>query len=93
MLRVNDLRTVELGWVLHRKFKNGAFDKKKARMVAKGNYQCHGIDYEGSFSSAMRLELLPTLLAIVAPRDLDIIQCDITSAYLHGTLKEDIYVG
>ena len=37
----------------------------------------------------MRLGSLRTLLATVAPRDLDIIQYDITSAYLHGTRKEE----
>ena len=36
---------------------------------------------------------LELLLTVVAPRDLDIIQCYITSAHLHGTLKEDIYMG
>ena len=32
-------------------------------MAAQGNYQRHGIDYDELVSSAMRLELLRTLLA------------------------------
>ena len=40
----------------------------------------------------MRLESLHTILALAAIRDLDIIQFNITSAYLHGTLKEEPYV-
>jgi len=40
----------------------------------------------------MRLESLRTLLALAASDDLDIIQFDVTSAYLHGTLKEEVYV-
>jgi hypothetical protein len=40
----------------------------------------------------MRLESLRTLLALAAHRNLEIIQFDITSAYLHGTLKEEVYV-
>ena len=30
------------------------------------------------------------ILALVAVRDLDVIQFDITSAYLRGTLKEEV---
>ena len=33
---------------------------------------------------------LRTLLALAATRDLDVVQFDITSAYLHGTLKEEV---
>jgi len=40
----------------------------------------------------MRLESLRTTLALVTTRDLDIIQFDITSAYLHHTLKEEVYM-
>jgi len=45
----------------------------------------------------MRLESLRTILAppslpLAAIRDLDIIQFDITSAYLHGTLKGEVYM-
>ena len=37
----------------------------------------------------MRLESLRTILALAVARDLDIIQFDITSAHLHGTLMEE----
>ena len=40
----------------------------------------------------MRLESLQTLLALAASHDLDVVQFDITSAYLHGILKEEVYV-
>ncbi len=40
----------------------------------------------------MRLELLHTLLALAVSHDLDIIQFDVTSAYLHRNLKEEVYI-
>ena len=40
----------------------------------------------------MHLESLRAILALAAIRDLDVIQCDITSAHLHGTLKEGVYM-
>jgi hypothetical protein len=87
VLRVRGLRTLKFSWVLHRKFKNGVFDKNKVRLVARTNQQRSGTYYNESFSSVMRLELLRTLLALAAIRDFDIIQFNIISAHLHGVLK------
>ena len=46
--------TLRLGWVLHRKFKNGIFEKNKGRLGARGNHQRPGIDYGELFSPVMR---------------------------------------
>ncbi len=35
---------------------------------------------------------LRTVLGVAAIRDFDIIQFDVTSAYLRGTLKEELYM-
>ena len=77
--------TPKLSWVLHQEFKN------KARLFTRGNHRRPGIDYNASLSPVMRLEWLRTLLSIAATRDLDIIQLDIISAYLHGTPKKEVY--
>ena len=92
VLHTNSMQTLKLGWVFHRKFKNRVFEKNKGQLVARGNLQCPGIDYGRSFSPIMRLESLRTILALAAIRDLKVIQFDITSAYLHGTLKEEVYM-
>ena len=84
VLRAPGARTIRLGWVLHWKFKNGTFDKNKARLVARGNHQRLGIDYDESFAWVIRLESLCTLLALAASNNLEIVQFDITSAYLHS---------
>ena len=82
------MRAIRLSWVLHRKFKNSAFDKHKVRLVARGNHQRPGIDYGESFTPVMCLESLRTLPALAASNNLNIIQVDITLAYLHGTLRK-----
>ena len=86
--RTSGMWTLQLGWVPHRKFKNGVFDKNKGKLVARGNRQRSGVHYGESFSPVIRLESPRTLLTLAATRDLDVVQFDITSAYLHGTLKE-----
>ena len=40
----------------------------------------------------MHLESLRAILALATIRDLDVIQSDIPSAHLHGTLKEEVYL-
>jgi len=40
----------------------------------------------------MGLESLRTILALTTIGDLDIIRFGITSAYLHGTLKGEVYM-
>ena len=92
MPRTNGVRTLKLGWVLHRTFKIGLFERNKGILVARGNHQYPGIDYGELFSPVVHLESLRTILALVAVRDLHVIQVDITSAYLHGALKEKVYI-
>ena len=82
--RLRTRRTLKLGWALHQKFETGLFERNTGRLVARGNHQSPGIDYSESFSPVMRLEPLCTILALAAICDLDVIQFDITSAYLEG---------
>ena len=90
--RTNGIHTLELGWVLHQKFKIGLFERNKGRLVARGNHQRPGIDSGESFSPVVRLDSLRTILALAAKSDPDVIQFDITSAYLHGELMEEVYM-
>ena len=82
--RVSGAHTIRLSWVLHWKFQNSTFDKNKVRLVTRGNHQRPGIDYDESFAWVIRLKSLRTLLALAASNNLEIVQFDITSAYLHS---------
>ena len=86
------IRTLRIGWVTHRNFKNDVFEKNMARVVTRSNHQESVIDYNKSFSPVMGLEY-PRLLAIAAISDLDVIRFDVTLACLHSTFKEEIYMG
>jgi len=90
--RMNGTRTLKLGGVFHRKFMNGVLEKNKGRIVARCNHQHPGIDQGELVSPVMRLQSLRTTLGLAAIHDLDIIQFDITSTYLHDALNEGVYM-
>ena len=84
---------VSCKWVFKlKRLPNGQIDRYKARLVARGFSQKHGIDYYETFAPVVRMESLRILLAIAAREDLEIHQMDVITAYLAGDLEEDIYM-
>jgi len=51
-----------------------------------------GIDYEETYAPVVRYESIRTLLAKAATEDLEIKQFDVKTAFLHGELKQDIWI-
>jgi hypothetical protein len=70
----------------------GQIVKFKARLCVRGFEQEHGIDFEEVFSPVMRHNSLRSLLAIAAVNDYEVQQMDVTTAFLHGELQEDVYI-
>ncbi|GJU96164.1 ribonuclease H-like domain, reverse transcriptase, RNA-dependent DNA polymerase [Tanacetum coccineum] len=86
-------KAIGLKWVFKtKKDANGNIIKHKARLVAKGYIQEHGIDFEEVFAPVARMETIRLLLAIAANRKWEVHHLDVKSAFLHGELKEEVYV-
>jgi hypothetical protein len=66
--------------------------KYKARLVANGYSQVHGVDYEETFAPVVKFTSIRILLAINALLDLELHQMDIVTAFWNGDLNEDIFM-
>nr|GEW42221.1 retrovirus-related Pol polyprotein from transposon TNT 1-94 [Tanacetum cinerariifolium] len=66
--------------------------RNKSRLVVKGYHQEEGIDFEESFALVARMEAIRIFLAYVAHKLFTVFQIDVKTAFLHGSLKEDVYV-
>lgn len=71
---------------------DGSINKYKARLVAKGYVQQHGIDYEEVIAPVARIETICLLISLAASRGWEIHHLDVKTAFLHGELKETVYV-
>ena len=86
-------KTVGCKWVFKAKtLPNGLVDRFKARLVAQGFSQLHGVDYHETYSPTVRYDSLRVLFALAAVEDLEIHQLDVVNAYLEADLSEEIYM-
>nr|CAN67587.1 hypothetical protein VITISV_036279 [Vitis vinifera] len=86
---------VHLGckWVYSSKVRSdGSLDRYKARLVALGNNQEYGVNYEEAFAPMAKMTTVCTILAIAVSNDWPLHRMDVKNAFFHGDLKECIYM-
>nr|GEV24424.1 Gag-Pol polyprotein [Tanacetum cinerariifolium] len=66
--------------------------RNKSRLIVRGYRQKEGIDFEESFAPVAKMEAIRIFLAYVAHKSFTVFQIDVKTAFLHGSLKEDVYV-
>uniref|UniRef100_A0A2N9FGC6 Reverse transcriptase Ty1/copia-type domain-containing protein n=1 Tax=Fagus sylvatica TaxID=28930 RepID=A0A2N9FGC6_FAGSY len=80
-------------WVFVRKRnEKNEIIRYKARLVAQGFSQRPGIDYEETYSPVMDAITFRFLISLVVTENLDMRLMDVVTAYLYGSLDNDIYM-
>ena len=88
-----DRKAVGSKWVVKLKVgPDGSVERHKARLVAQGFSQKYGVDYDETFSPVVRFESLRTVIALAVQNGLKLHQMDVTTAFLNGELKEEVYM-
>nr|GFB42497.1 putative ribonuclease H-like domain-containing protein [Tanacetum cinerariifolium] len=70
----------------------GIVVRNKARLVAQGHTQEEGIDYDEIFAPIARIEAIRLFLAYASFMGFTVYQMDVKSAFLYGTINEEVYV-
>nr|GEV54520.1 retrovirus-related Pol polyprotein from transposon TNT 1-94 [Tanacetum cinerariifolium] len=89
----DNISPLTLKWL----FKNKHDEEKtvirnKSCLVVRGYRQEEGIDFDESFAPVARMEAIRIFLACVAHKSFSVFQMDVKTAFLHGSLKEDVCV-
>nr|GEU69592.1 hypothetical protein [Tanacetum cinerariifolium] len=86
-------RAIGTKWVFkNKKSKRGIVVRNKARLVTQVHTQEEGIDYEEVFAPVERIEAIRLFLAYASFMGFMVYQMDIKSAFLYGTIEEEVYV-
>lgn len=86
-------KEISAKWVFKRKLApDGSIERYKARLVARGFSQIHGIDYNEVFSPVVRMDSIRLLFSLCAQLDLEYLQFDVATAFLNGSIEEELYL-
>ncbi|GJR31308.1 putative ribonuclease H-like domain-containing protein [Tanacetum coccineum] len=76
----------------NKKDERGIVVRNKARLVAQGYKQDEDIDYDEVFAPVARIEAIMLFLAYASFMIFLVYQMDVKSAFLYGTIEEEVYV-
>jgi hypothetical protein len=84
---------IDSKWVFTTKYdENGEEVRKKARLVARGDRQKEGIDYNETFAPVLKYQTLRYVISYAYEKNLSLGQLDVETAFLNGVLSEEIYM-
>ncbi|GKD99145.1 retrovirus-related pol polyprotein from transposon TNT 1-94 [Tanacetum coccineum] len=89
----DNIKPLTLKWPFKNKVdEENTVIRNKTRLVVRGYRQEEGIYFEESFAPVARMEAIRIFLAYATHKSFIVFQMDVKTAFLHGTLKEVVYV-
>nr|GFA21361.1 copia protein [Tanacetum cinerariifolium] len=89
----DNISPLTLKWIFKNKHdEEQTIIRNKSRLVVRGYHQEEGFDFEESFAPVARMEAIRIFLTYVAHKSFTVFQMDMKIAFLHGSLKENVYV-
>nr|GEX10584.1 hypothetical protein [Tanacetum cinerariifolium] len=93
VLAPDNISPLTLKWIFKNKNdEENTVIRNKSCLVMRGYHQKEGLDFEESFAPIARMEAIKIFLAYAAYKSFTVFQMGVKTAFLHGTLKEDVYV-
>nr|GEV95653.1 retrovirus-related Pol polyprotein from transposon TNT 1-94 [Tanacetum cinerariifolium] len=90
---LNNISPLTLKWLFKNKHdEEQTVIQNKSCLVVRGYRQEEGINFEESFALVARMEAIRIFLAYAAHKSFSVFQMDVKTAFLHGSLKEDVYM-
>lgn len=85
-------RVITGKWVFkHQMNPDGTLERYKARWVVRGFHQRPGVDFGETFLPVVKPAMIRTVLTPVATHKWPAHQLDVSNAFLHGNLREQVY--
>ncbi|GKD89416.1 putative ribonuclease H-like domain-containing protein, partial [Tanacetum coccineum] len=86
-------KAIRTKWVYrNKKDKSGVVVRNKARLVSHGYRQEERIEYDEVFAPVARIEAIRIFFAFASYMGFIVYQMDMKSAFLYGTIDEEVYV-
>nr|GEU46201.1 hypothetical protein [Tanacetum cinerariifolium] len=93
VLAPDNIKPLTLKWLFQNKNdEENTVIRNKTFLVVRGYLQEERIDSKESFAPVARMEAIRIFLAYAAHKSFTVFQMDVKTIFLHGTLKEDMYV-